>query len=162
MEQAIARLLVDENLKGLTRWLRFLGFDTLLAEGWKDEAVAARAAAEKRILLTRDRELATRSPGALRITANSTREQLVEVLRSISIPAEDQWFRLCVKCNRPVREVSPAEGEKRVPHSSGRETPAPPFHKCEQCGRLYWQGSHYQRVQSYLRDAIKRCSPSGS
>ena len=53
-------LLADAMLGRLARWLRLIGYDTVYAQGWSDHRVAARARAEARIVLTRDRELARR------------------------------------------------------------------------------------------------------
>ena len=56
--EGLPSLYIDENLRGLARWLRFLGFDTALALGERDEDLLAHAQAEGRILYTRDRALA--------------------------------------------------------------------------------------------------------
>ena len=53
------RSLCDEMLRGLGRWLRAAGYDTIIAEGGlPDRALAMRCAKEERILLTKDRSLA--------------------------------------------------------------------------------------------------------
>ena len=54
------RFLCDEMLHGLGRWLRAAGYDTVIAEGGiPDRELARRCAGEDRILLTKDRHLAT-------------------------------------------------------------------------------------------------------
>ena len=59
------RLICDEMLLRLGRWLRAAGYDTVIAEGGMDDAtLIARCAAENRVLLTRDRELAACAGGA--------------------------------------------------------------------------------------------------
>src|SRR6266576_33679 len=53
------RLLCDEMLARLGRWLRAAGYDTEIAAGGvPDRALVARCAGEGRVLLTRDRHLA--------------------------------------------------------------------------------------------------------
>jgi uncharacterized protein with PIN domain len=61
------RLLCDEMLKGIGRWLRAAGYDTAIAQdGVADEGLLAQARVENRVLLTCDRALAARSaPGAV-------------------------------------------------------------------------------------------------
>ena len=52
------KFLCDEMLRGLARWLRAAGYDTAVAEvGERDGALLARAVAEGRLLVTRDREM---------------------------------------------------------------------------------------------------------
>jgi uncharacterized protein with PIN domain len=155
--QATPRLLVDENLRGLARWLRFLGFDAALAEGWSDQRVVETAQMEHRLLLTRDRELAARLPASavLRLEANATRPQLLEVLRKVSWPARTSWFERCVKCNLLLEEM-PADKAR----ASGQLPPSrivvegERFRRCGACGRVYWQGSHYERVTRYLEGVL--------
>ena len=53
-------LLADAMLGRLCKWLRIWGYDTVYASSWSDHKIAARARAENRIVLTRDRELVRR------------------------------------------------------------------------------------------------------
>jgi uncharacterized protein with PIN domain len=49
----VPRFLYDEMLKGLGRWLRAAGYDTVIAAGGlPDRVIAARCAEEDRVLLT--------------------------------------------------------------------------------------------------------------
>ena len=58
------RFLCDEMLRGLGRWLRAAGYDTVIAGGGiPDRALAARCAEEDRVLLTKDRQLAATVSG---------------------------------------------------------------------------------------------------
>src|SRR4029077_17469575 len=51
-------------LKGLGRWLRAAGYDTVIAAGGlPDRVIAARCAEEDRVLLTKDRQLAASVSG---------------------------------------------------------------------------------------------------
>lgn len=62
------RFLCDEMLRVLGKWLRAAGYDTVVAEGGlPDPLVAARCAAEHRILLTRDRHLAAAAGAVTRV-----------------------------------------------------------------------------------------------
>ncbi|HEX3210442.1 MAG TPA: DUF5615 family PIN-like protein, partial [Geminicoccaceae bacterium] len=67
------RLLCDEMLRGLCRWLRAAGHDTLIARGGTaDQDLIAFARAERRILLTCDRELARLAGDAAKVLALAT------------------------------------------------------------------------------------------
>lgn len=56
----VLRFIADAHLGGLARLLRMSGFDTLYDNDFEDGQIAALAAAEQRIVLTRDRELLKR------------------------------------------------------------------------------------------------------
>lgn len=68
------RLMCDEMLLRLGRWLRAAGYDAAIAEGAADDAaLIARCAAERRVLVTRDRRLAALGRAAVpvvRLTMN--------------------------------------------------------------------------------------------
>jgi len=83
MELLFPRFLVDENLRGLARWLRFLGFDAALAAGQTDRSLIVWCQAEGRFLLTRDRELAASigSGQAMLLRSEKTSEQLQRTAR---------------------------------------------------------------------------------
>jgi len=145
-------LLVDENLIGLARWLRFFGIDTSMAVGWKDSEVAAFARKKRRLLITRDRHLARsmKPDPVIQVETDETREQLKAVLREVGVPREGAWFSRCVKCNRILRESSyeEAAADPEAPRFAGRE--AEPFWHCDHCHRTYWRGSHFDRTRDYL------------
>lgn len=149
----LKRLLVDENLIGLTRWLRFLGLDASMAVGWKDREVAAFARRHGRLLITRDAELAEEMgpDPVIRVRSDKPREQLKAVLRETGVPSPDHWFSLCVLCNVQLRELSTAEvaTEARVPPFA-RARPGERFWRCPDCERVYWRGSHYDRTWAFL------------
>lgn len=63
------KLLCDEMLQGLGRWLRTAGYDTAIAA---DEALLSLAADQRRILLTCDRALADAASGAVRALVLAT------------------------------------------------------------------------------------------
>ena len=136
-------LYIDQNLRGLARWLRFLGFDTEVASGGRsDEDLLAQAKAEGRLLITRDRDLFGRA-GVFWLSENTTREQLTRVLAEIGRPDEARWFSRCTVCNEPLHEIS-REG---VPGEFDR------YWRCNACERTYWRGSHYDRAKKFLGGA---------
>jgi len=55
--------LCDEMLRGLGRWLRAAGYDTVMGRRWAYRALAVRCAEEDRVLLTKDRQLAATVSG---------------------------------------------------------------------------------------------------
>ena len=149
----LQRLLVDENLIGLTRWLRFLGINASMAVGWKDREVAAVARRQGRTLITRDAGLAEEmgKDPVIRVRSDEPREQLKAVLRETGVPDSAYWFSRCVLCNEKLDELSAAEAEEeeRVPDYA-RARPGERFWRCPDCRRVYWRGSHFDRTRAFL------------
>jgi len=138
------RFLADDMLARLARWLRGAGLDVLyLGRGIEDDRILRRARAEGRMVLTRD----SRFPGGawerIVIESPDLEEQLVEVLRRY--PEYDplaRSFSRCMECNgRVTPEDDPPD---RPEHVHG------PFTRCEECGRLFWEGTHVVRVRARL------------
>lgn len=145
------RFLCDEMLGKLARDLRALGYDAAYARGMDDEAVLTQAADEDRLLLTRDRALATRAgERAVRVAALEPDEQLAELARALDLTAHPSAFlSRCLACNTALADGA---GDRAVPAS----VPEGPRWHCPGCGRTYWLGSHAAdmrgRLGAYLGD----------
>lgn len=132
----------------LARWLRFLGYDVGYPEALDDNDVKALAAKEERTLLTRDKELSSRVPGAHYVESDDPDEQLVEVVRAFRLTAKDALTR-CSVCNAEIELIPMEVAKDGVPqgvYDRHRE-----FWRCRQCGRFYWQGSHFNQVLAKVR-----------
>ena len=144
-------LLADAMLGRLARWLRLIGYDTLYAQGWSDQQIAARARAEARIVLTRDREL-TRRRGirCLLLEGHTLETQLAEFWRAFEPPRAALSPR-CPRCNAPLEVLAAAAARDRVPPYVFRTQSL--FRHCPDCDQVYWQGSHWQHVQETIARA---------
>jgi uncharacterized protein len=151
MGSAAVRLMCDEMLLRLGRWLRAAGYDTAIAEGGTDDAVLiARCAAEGRVLLTRDRFLAVRAEAAVPVLllVEETIEGQARVLTaSVGIDWLCAPFTRCVIDNA-VLEGAPPETEEEVPARS--RAVGGPVLRCPACLRLYWPGGHVRRMRERL------------
>ena len=146
--------LADAMLRGLARWLRVGDYDTSDDHQEDDPDLVARARAEGRILLTRDRNLvAELQPArALLIEANKPLRQLRELVDQMDPPPPEALFQRCLRCNRVVRTATPTEVRDLTPESA-RNLPGP-FTRCPQCGRVYWPGSHTRRMRALLVETL--------
>jgi len=151
------RFLCDEMLARLARLLRAAGYDTdLSARGERDREILARAKADARVLVTRDRRLAAKGgPGAMLLTEASAEAQARALARRLPIDWALAPFTRCVMDNAPLREATPEEVARMPVDSRSR---AGPFRACPVCGRLYWPGSHVRRMAARLAD-LSRDSP---
>lgn len=136
-------LLADAMLGKLARWLRVIGFDTRYMQG-EDAAIAHCARAERRVLLTRDHELAQRQGlQTILVRAEMLEAQLSEVIAVLGIPSPEVSAR-CMHCNVPLVTIPKKDARERVPAYVLRTHEA--FQQCRKCGRIYWKGTHWQGI----------------
>ena len=145
------RFVADAHLGGLARFLRMLGLDTQHRNAFSDDEIRRLAEAERRIVLTRDRELLkcreiTR--GAY-VHALKPEAQLREVAARYELAALARPFTLCLSCNLPLQPVERAAIAHRLPPAV-RELHEQ-FVRCPGCDGVFWPGSHYRRMLGALR-----------
>ena len=145
------RLVVDAHLGRLARYLRLLGFDTLFQNDLGDAELARLAAQEGRILLTRDKALLMRREvtHGCYVRDTSPRQQLVGVVRRLDLYRQIRPFTRCMDCNGRLRPVTKQRVEAQLPARTRRLFDE--FWQCLGCGRVYWRGSHFERMQALVR-----------
>jgi uncharacterized protein len=151
----VTRFLADAHLGGLARLLRMTGFDTLYENGLRDAQIEALAREDGRIVLTRDRELLKRrgiTHGCF-VRALQPREQLREVIARLDLARRLQPFTRCMVCNGLLAPIDKAKVLSRLPlNVRGCHDR---FNGCPHCGRLYWEGSHWKRMQALVEELVK-------
>lgn len=148
------RFALDGHLGRLAAYLRLLGFDTWYQPQVDDADLAQRAAAEERILLTRDRDLLKRKivRYGYWVRHLDPEAQLREVVERFNLREHARPFQRCLACNGLLKPVPKAEILHLLEPLTKRYFDE--FHRCEQCGRIYWQGSHYQRLLRLVNDIL--------
>jgi hypothetical protein len=144
------KLACDEMLKGLGRWLRAAGHDTLVASrGMTDADLLGLCRAEDRILLTRDRRLAGQGGDVrvLRLESDAPDEQAKALREALDLDWRAAPFTRCMMDNATLVEAD-AEAFARMPPTAAA-LPGP-HRLCPVCSRVYWPGSHVRRIQAQL------------
>ena len=125
-----------------------------------DSSLLDLTARKAAVLLTRDEELHNRAEArhvlAMLVTSDSEEEKLADVAREYGIPlVVDMSLTRCPKCGASLSYAERAEVAPNVPASSLRLYPE--FWKCTNvnCGKVYWRGSHWKRIDLMLADARK-------
>lgn len=147
--------LVDENVSGLAKWLRLVGWYALVTLGKNDDEILAKAFEDGRIILTSDRHLSTRvaSGYCMYLPQESIFQQFLRIAEKFSLPAKQCWFSRCTICNFYIRpyevidfnfEKVPQEIQKKYLNGNFR------LWTCPHCGRFYWKGSHLERIAKRL------------
>ncbi|MCI4336327.1 MAG: Mut7-C RNAse domain-containing protein [Thermoplasmata archaeon] len=149
------RWLADEMLGRLARYLRFLGHDTAYARGELDAAIAERARVEQRVLLTRDRALAARAPGALLLISPALDEQLRTVRRAYPQYRYALTFERCTLCNGRLAPAPAGDARGTLPGApAARNGRALTVFLCDQCGHAYWEGSHTANIRTRVSEVF--------
>ncbi len=150
------KFLCDAMLGSLARWLRFFGFDaTYLEPGVPDPVLAETARSEERWLLTRDRELSSVGPRALLVRAETLEDQMVEVFSRLGLrPAPHLEQSRCGECNGVLQDVEREEVSAVLPPFV--LATAPRFRRCAGCLRVYWPGTHCERILARMRTVVQR------
>jgi uncharacterized protein with PIN domain len=146
------RFLADAHLGRLAGYLRMLGFDTLYPVAGDDRVVAARAEEEGRIILTRDRALLMRRAvtHGCYLRPIAPRKQLSYLLQRVDLCRLIHPFSRCIRCNAVLKPVAREQIEAQLPlavRSAHKR-----FWRYGACGRLYWRGSHYRHMQTFIAD----------
>ena len=148
------RFVLDVHLGKLARWLRLCGFDAVYRNDFDDAEVAGIASGENRVALTRDRRLLFRREIEHGYWVRSGRpdDQVAEVLSRYRLENRICLFQRCLQCNGLIRPVSKPEVYDRLEPLTRVHFHS--FRQCTQCGKVYWKGSHYDRMMEKLRKVL--------
>ncbi len=150
----VPRFLLDVHLGRLAAYLRLLGLDTVYRNDFTDSELASLSSSEQRILLTRDRGLLKRSAvtRGYCVRSGSPRDQAREVVERFDLRGSIAPFRRCLSCNGLLQPVEKRSIETRLP--AGTRERFDEFYRCRDCGKIFWPGSHYARLQALVAEFI--------
>lgn len=145
---------VDVNLGKLARRLRMLGFDAAYRNDYTDHEIAGLAWSEDRIVLTRDRRLLRFRiiTHGYWLRSDEPRTQVKEVLGRFGYYPLVKPFNRCLECNGVIVPVEKAEVFDRLEPKT--KLYYDEFSICTDCGKVYWKGSHYDRMKETLDGLI--------
>jgi uncharacterized protein with PIN domain len=154
MAQTRPRFLLTANLNKLAKWLRLLGYDAALYKNISFSAMINLAAKERRKILTRARKQQNdKHKDIILIRSEDHLNQLREI-NKLLVMNDDYLFTRCLICNKMLYEIERQNIKKLVPeyiyktHSD--------FKVCRKCGRLYWQGTHYEKMLETLKEIFNQ------
>ncbi len=146
---------LDTQLGKLTKLLRLLGFDTLYRNDYEDSEIIRLALEEERIILTRDIGLLKNKSvtHGIWIRSTSPEEQLKEVLHRFDLYSQIKPFQRCSVCNGTIGKIDKKEIIDQLPTKT--KLYYDDFYRCQECGKIYWKGSHYQRMKVRISGWMK-------
>ena len=145
------KFILDVHLGRLSKYLRLLGFDTLFEKDLNDSQIINISLSQHRIILTRDRGLlktGTVTHGYW-IRSSKPTGQLKEIMNRFNLKSSLIPFSRCLECNGILDEVSKREiMELLLPKTRDFYSE---FKKCRTCGKVYWEGSHYEKMKNFIQ-----------
>lgn len=162
MSQNDIRVICNGMLGTLAKWLRIYGVDAeYFGCDHSDNVLLQRAWDEKRILITRDRNLydrcLRRGIDAIYLDSLDLNTQLKHVLGILNID-DSMIFTRCIICNVKIQPVDKSKIKERVPKRVFENYDW--FYICPCCNRIYWPGTHYEdmmkRITKMYRDGDTR------
>lgn len=133
-----------------------LGQDVQYSRNLDDEKLVEIARENNRILLTRDLNLYQRAVAkgakSFYIEVESESEKLAKLAKRFGFKLEiDVSVSRCPKCNARIQPVSKDQVVDKVPKNTYSFYNK--FWRCPNCGQIYWQGAHWERINRTLKEA---------
>ncbi|MFB3922738.1 MAG: Mut7-C RNAse domain-containing protein [Terriglobia bacterium] len=146
----VVRFAADRMLGRLARMLRLLGYDTEYSPEMTSARLGEIAAHGERVVLTRV-QAEKRFPDTSNVVSVKSElapEQLREVVERFRLDTRSGLWTRCTLCNGTIEKAEKATIEGLVPTKVFEVYSQ--FFRCRNCGHIYWQGSHVERVLKNL------------
>lgn len=152
------KFVVDGHLGKLARYLRMLGFDALYDDQFQDKELMKISKEENRTILTRDLGILMHNSvvHGYYVRSQVPPEQLKEVVQRFHLAPHITAFTRCMDCNGKLEGVTKEKVKDRL--QAQTEQAFEDFYQCRQCFKIYWKGSHYERMERMISEAIKENS----
>nr|WP_264475313.1 Mut7-C RNAse domain-containing protein [Halorubellus salinus] len=151
---------MDAMCGGLRAYLRLCGHDAAYAldrGAEADDAIAALARDEDRVVVTRDRDLAAATDGVL-LRERDSLDQLRELAAAgISLEPTDDPER-CGRCNGQLDRVPADDATPDYAPDPADED----VWRCRDCEQCFWKGSHHERMVQTLSVVRRNENAAGS
>jgi hypothetical protein len=145
------RFLAESMLGRLAKWLRIFGYDTHYERAYAKGAVEILLRSEDRILLTRCWETLKRQGGGVFIRSDHIQEQLRQLIEERDLRLDpNASFQRCPVCNERLRVADLDSVRDRVPEYVLFQH-GPCLRLCPCCGRIFWRGTHPDRMRAQLK-----------
>ncbi|OGU77334.1 MAG: twitching motility protein PilT [Ignavibacteria bacterium RBG_16_34_14] len=144
------KFVLDVHLGKLTRYMRMLGFDSIYKNNYKDDELVKISLNNKSTILTRDRGILKRNDvtHGYWVRNENPEEQLKEIIERFDLRNHIKEFTRCLECNILLNTIEKEKVLDRLP-SKVKEWHNE-FYLCPQCNRIYWKGSHYEKMNELI------------
>lgn len=144
------KFIADVHLGKLAKLMRMLGFDVVYNNTFSNQVLVSIALDKNLVLLSRNHSIRTINRLQYFIVASEDAIiQLQEVMAHFNLKDQIRPFTKCLVCNGALHAVVREEiiGELQ-PNTKQYFNE---FWQCDDCKRVYWKGSHYERMQQLIK-----------
>ena len=148
---------LDAMLGKEARWLRVLGYSVFYSPEADDNELIKVASKDNSILITKDLMLFRRAikenVKCICIKSNNVESFLKTLKRKIGLRLKiDLNLTRCPLCNGILSKISSDEVIGLVPNFIANKYTI--FLKCDNCGHIYWPGTHLKRMEELLKKVV--------
>jgi uncharacterized protein with PIN domain len=150
------RFIADVHLGKLARILRLLGFNTTYKNSYTTKELIQLSLEEERILLSRNMVLPKQN-ASLRfflVRSEDAEEQIRQVIEELSLHRDVSVFSRCLVCNGDLSAISKDSIQQDLLPNTARYFNE--FWQCNECHRIYWKGSHYDRMRQLIDQVVQQ------
>jgi uncharacterized protein with PIN domain/molybdopterin converting factor small subunit len=149
------KFICDVHLGRLAKLLRLLGFDTCYSNKYSDEDIIDISLKERRCILTKDRGILKRKVVTHGYCVRSIfpKKQLIEVLKRFDLYKAINPFTLCMECGGKLNKKAKSEIINTLEEKTKQYYNE--FYKCDNCGKIYWKGSHFYSLEKLVENIKK-------
>lgn len=146
--------LVDAMLGNIAKKLRLLGYDSEYSSNSEDEDLIIKAKNENRILITKDLPLSERATKqkifVIRLKNDKEIEQIAQIFKNLEVSSVSVTGNntRCAECNGKLEIIEKKNVMNKV--SEGVFEKINNFWECSNCNKIYWEGTHIQRLQKFV------------
>lgn len=151
---------VDAMLGNLAKKLRILGYDSKYSSSIEDYQLIRLAKDENRVIVTKDQNLVKtaekESITAVLIRGDDEINQIIQLITKVKLSdfTMDTNSSRCVNCNGKLLSIEKTKILNKVP--TGIYQRQDKFWKCSDCQKIYWEGSHFVKLQEFVSKLNKR------
>ena len=145
------KFIADVHLGKLARYMRIIGFDVLYKNNFDDDEIVKLSLEDKRAILTKDRGLLKRNDVTHGYWVRNTevKEQVIEIIKRFDLKRLINEFTRCTECNSMLEPIPKNEIIDDLPPKVSKYQKL--FSVCPTCKKLYWKGTHHQRMLSFIK-----------
>ena len=139
------RFLCDSMLGSLSKWMRFLGYDTAFYKFNNTDQNYLISLRENRLFLTKNTKYKDKK-NTLLIKLDLVEQQFYELKEILPEPSS---FMRCSECNIVLEGIKKQNLKYKIPPYIYRSKQK--FLVCKRCGRIYWQGTHLSNIKKKIK-----------
>ncbi len=151
----MCKFYADSMLGKLSRYLRFLGFDTLYRTNESVDEMLQVSVDDNRNVLSRSQEVfqlcIKREIKTLFLSNIEVSGQLREIKDYFDVDFTCHPLKMrCSLCNGDLKEKSKLDVLNRIPEGTAKNYDD--FWECSKCLQIYWLGSHWEDIKKTISE----------